>query len=200
MQFRTLKIVGMGLIAIPAALAWTHFNTPLRLQPLSRLWVTGTSTVKSFECQAKSFDASVEGATPDAVTAVLAGERGVAAVELKVPAAQLDCRNGTMNEHMMKAIKGKEFPDIVFHLGTYELAKAAEGSHVALRGTLSLGGVTREITFDADVKAGPTGAMIVAGKHDLHMLEFSLKPPSLMLGTMKVRELVNVNFELLLKP
>jgi hypothetical protein len=31
------------------------------------------------------------------------------------------------------------------------------------------------------------------------MKEFGLKPPSLMLGTMKVRETVNVKFELLLQ-
>jgi polyisoprenoid-binding protein YceI len=198
MRARIMKVA--ALLAVPAMLAWTQVNTPLRLQPASKLWVNGTSTVKSFECQAKTFSVVAESAVPDAIAAVLAGERGVGAVELKVPVTELDCRNGTMNEHMLKALKSVEHKDVVFTLNSYDLAKASEGARVTLRGTLGLGGVKKEILIDADVKAGPDGALIVAGKHALKMTEYGLKPPKLMLGTLKVNELVNVNFELLLKP
>ncbi|HYV99118.1 MAG TPA: YceI family protein [Gemmatimonadaceae bacterium] len=199
MRIRTLTL-SAALIALPAAIAWTNATSPLRLQPTSRLWVTGTSTVRSFECKAKAFDAIVDAAVPNAVAAVLAGEKGVASVELKVPATQMDCNNGTMNEHMMKAIKGKEFADIVFKLDSYDVAAIATGAKAAIKGQLTLGGVTRDITFDADVKPAPDGAMVVAGVYALHMTEFNLKPPTLMLGTLKVKELVNVNFEITLKP
>jgi hypothetical protein len=41
--------------------------------------------------------------------------------------------------------------------------------------------------------------MRVKGSYDLRMTEYGLKPPSLMMGAMKVKELVKVNFDLLLK-
>jgi hypothetical protein len=39
----------------------------------------------------------------------------------------------------------------------------------------------------------------VKGVYDLRMTEWGLKAPSLMMGTMKVNELVKVNFDLVLK-
>jgi polyisoprenoid-binding protein YceI len=194
------RVAWLLAIVAPAALAWTSVNITLRAQPTSKLWVTGTSTVKSFECQAKSFDALVDATLPDAVTAVLAGEKGVNTVALKVPTEKMDCGNGTMNEHMMKAIKGKDNPTIAFELSSYDLAKIADGVGVKIAGTLALGGVKKDITVDATAKAGPDGALLVTGVYPLKMSEWGLKPPTLMLGTLKVNENVKVNFELLLKP
>ena len=68
-----------------------------------------------------------------------------------------------------------------------------------MTGTLTMGGVEKPITFDADVTAGDAGVLEVGGMVAINMKEFGLKPPSLMLGTMKVREMVNVKFELLLQ-
>jgi len=200
MRTRIGKIAALALITVPGMIAWTQMHAPLRLQTASKLSVSGTSTVRSFECQAKSFGATVDAVLPDAVAAVLSGERGVGAVELKVPVEQLDCRNGTMNEHMLKAIKASEFKDIVFTVSSYDLAKATDGARVTLHGCLTLGGVQKDIQIEADVKSAPDGALLVSGKYALKMTDYNLKPPKLMLGAMKVNELVSVNFDLLLKP
>jgi hypothetical protein len=45
----------------------------------------------------------------------------------------------------------------------------------------------------------PTDALRVTGKYELNMKDFGVKPPTLMLGTMRVGEKVTVNFDLLLK-
>jgi polyisoprenoid-binding protein YceI len=134
------------------------------------------------------------------VTAVLATEKAVTSVQLRVATTQLDCKNDKMNEHMLKALKSKEFADITFALETYTLARAAEGASVSLKGNLTLGGVTRPVTIEATANAGPDGALRIAGNYQLHMTEYGLQPPKLMLGALKVNELVNVNFDLLLKP
>ena len=62
---------------LPALAAATRREAPLDLQPESRLWVAGTSTVRAFQCQAPAFDAKVESSGADAVAAVLAGEKAV---------------------------------------------------------------------------------------------------------------------------
>ena len=200
MRFPMNKVAWLLAIVAPAALAWTNVNIALRVQPTSKLWVTGTSTVKSFACQAKSFDALVDATLPDAVAAVLAGEKGVHSVALKVPTDKMDCGSGTMNGHMLNALKAKQNPEIVFELSSYDLAKIADGVGVKIAGTLALGGVKKDITIDATAKAGPDGTLLVTGTYPLKMSEWGLKPPTLMLGTLKVNENVKVNFELLLKP
>ena len=183
---------------VPAARAATPRATALDLQPTSRLWISGTSTVRSFECSAATFDANVQ-SVPGAATAVLAGEKAVSAVEIRVNTERLDCKNGTMNEHMLKALKAKTNPTIVFKLASYDLAKQAEAVRVTLNGTLAMGGVEKPISLTANATEGSSGMLHVVGMHELRMTEWGLKPPTLMLGTMKVDERIKVGFDLLLK-
>jgi len=187
------------VMLLPALAASPRRNTPLDLQPESRLWVAGTSTVRAFQCQAGAFDAKVESSGADAVAAVLAGEKAVSTVEVTVPAEKLDCRNGTMNDHMRKAIKAKEFPTVVFRATSYDLARTSESVGVTLNGSLTLGGVEKPITVQAQARPGADGMLDVSGTREIRMTEFGLKPPTLMLGTMKVDEKITVGFEVVLK-
>jgi len=187
------------VMLLPALAASSRRDTPLDLQPESRLWVAGTSTVRAFQCQAGAFDAKVESSGADAVAAVLAGEKAVSTVEVTVPAEKLDCRNGTMNEHMRKALKAKEFPTVVFRATSYDLARTSESVGVTLNGSLTLGGVEKPITVQAQARPGADGMLVVSGTREIRMTEFGLKPPSLMLGTMKVDEKLTVGFEVVLK-
>jgi polyisoprenoid-binding protein YceI len=169
------------------------------LQPQSRLWIDGTSTIRSYTCRAVEVNAVVEVNGANAIPTLLTGEKGVKAVQVTVPAERMDCGNGTMNDHMLEALKAKENPEIVFRLSSYDLAKGTESVQVTLNGTLSLGGKEKPITVTAEAKDVGNGALRVTGTQEIHMKEFGLKPPSLMFGTMKVGELVKVKYDLLLK-
>ena len=196
MRNRTLGTLAALLLA-PAG-AWTPADAPLTLAPASRLWVDGTSTVRAFACKATVLDADIAGA-PNAVAAVLGGEKGVTAVEVRIPAEKLDCGNGTMNEHMLKALKAKEHRTIAFRVASYEVAKGADGVRGTLTGTLALGGVEKPITVEAVGRDGGAGALRVTGVHELRLSDYGLKAPTLMFGTMKVGDAVKVGFDLVLK-
>ena len=198
MRSKVLTTLALAML-LPALTAATRLGAPLDLQPESRLWVAGTSTVRSFQCQAGAFDAKVESGGADAVAAVLAGQKAVSTVEVTVPAEKLDCRNGTMNEHLRKAIKAKEFPTVVFRASSYDLARVSDSVAVTLNGSLTLGGVEKPITVKAFAKSGDNGTLIVSGTREVRMTEFGLKPPTLMLGTMKVDEKITVGFDVVLK-
>lgn len=190
--------------ALAAALAlgtgaWTLYVEQLALQPQSKLWVEGTSTVRSFSCQASEVRATVDANGTNAVARLMTGDKAVQTVNVVVPSEKLDCGNGTMNEHMRKALKAKEFPTIVFRATSYDLARTSESVGVALTGTLTLGGVEKPITVKAQAKPGADGTLIVSGTREVRMTDFGLKPPTLMLGTMKVDEKITVGFEIVLK-
>ena len=187
------------IVLAPSLIAWTPANPILLMQPQSKLWINGTSTVRSFECKASSFSAQIDGAAPGAAAAVLAGEKAVNSVTVQVPAAKLDCGNGTMNEHMLKALKAKDNPTIEFRLTSYTTAKAAEGVTGELTGVLSLGGTEKTVTLQGTATEAGDGQFRVVGSHELSMKEFGLKAPTLMLGTMKVGDRVKVSFDLVLK-
>ena len=196
---RTLRfaVPALAIAVTLPALAWTSAFERLSLQPESRLWVDGTSTVRSFSCKATDIDAMVEGA-PDAVAQVTAGEKGVSAVRVRVEVAKLECGNGTMNDHMRKALKTDANPVIDFKLASYDVSRADEGVAGTLAGTLSLGGVQKSISIPA-VGKSEGGALRVTGTYPLKMTDYGLKPPTLMFGRIKVGETVTVKFDLLLK-
>ena len=195
----TIKSTLLALaIIVPASGAWTVANEVLVLQPQSRLWIDGTSSIRSFSCKAGEVSAAIEASGPNAIAQLLIGDKGVKTVHVTVPAEQLDCGNGTMNEHMRKAIKAEESPTIAFRVTSYDLAKEANGVSGSLTGTLSLGGETKTITVPA-TGAMTDGALHVTGAYDLSMADYKLTPPSLMFGRIKVRDKVTVKFDLLLK-
>ena len=185
-------------IVLPASAAWTVANETLVLQPQSRLWIDGTSSIRSFSCKAGEVNAAVEATGSNAVAQLLTGDKGVKSVHVSIPAERLDCGNGTMNEHMRKAIKLSEFKSIEFRLSDYTVVRNEDGIQGTIDGTLLLGGVAKPVSLPATGKA-EVGMLHITGSYDLDMTEYGLKPPTLMFGRIKVGRTVKVNYDLLLK-
>ena len=185
-------------ILVPASGAWSVANEQLVLQPQSRLWIDGTSTIRSFTCKAVEVNAVVEATGPNAIPALFTGEKGVKTVQVTVPAERIDCSDGKMNDHMRNALKVADYPTITFNLTTYDVAKNADGIAGTINGTLDLGGVKKPIALQA-TGTSEGGVLHVTGAYDLKMTDYGLKPPSLMFGRIKVGDKVQVKFDFVLK-
>jgi polyisoprenoid-binding protein YceI len=183
----------------PAAIAATRAGEPLVLQPQSKLWIEGSSNVRDFTCTTTTFETRVQSSVPGTVSAVLSGTKAVESAELTIPAATLDCRNGKMNDHMLKALKADANPTIGFRITSYDIAKATAGVDGTAIGELTLGGVKKTITVIAHATPDASGALRLSGTYQLRMTDYGLTPPSLMMGTLKVNENVKVGFDMLLK-
>jgi polyisoprenoid-binding protein YceI len=174
-------------------------GAPLVVQPESRLWVEGTSTIKSFQCKVPEFTLKVNADGEGATKAVLAAQKVVRTVDLTIPAAKIECGSGTMNEHMRTALKADGAPTIHFKLAAYEMARSAEGVEGKMHGTLALGGAEHPIDVAAVATGAADGALRIAGSYELAMSDFDLQRPSLMFGRIKVGDKVRVRFDLVLK-
>ena len=195
-----LSLLAATLIFPAAGAAQSAPTAYLNLATESKLWVEGTSTVRSFSCRAANVDATVQAATSGAAAAVVAGEKAVRSVTLEMPARGLDCGNATMNEHMRKAIKADAAPTIRFQLASYDLTPAATGATVRLNGRLNLGGTEKAFSLQAQATEAPNGSLHVVGSTPILMSEYGLKAPTLMMGTMKVGDRVTVKYDLFLRP
>lgn len=187
---RTIVIAG----GIAGAAVITGFAqvTPLNLSLAkeSRLWIEGTSTVRSFTCTATKVDANVVAEAGAASNAL------VQSALLVVPVASLDCRNKTMNEHMRKALKSGENPQISWRMDDYKV----DGTNVVITGRLTIAGKENTIELRGTGTAEASGTVRLKGSKEFRMSEYGIKPPSLMLGIMKVRDPVKVSFDLVLNP
>jgi polyisoprenoid-binding protein YceI len=192
-----LTWMAMALVA-PALIAASPRATQVELEPESKLWVDGTSSVRGWSCRATAMAAAIRAEGSTATAAILRQEKAISGVDLTIPVAQLECGNGTMNGHMRKALKLDEHPHITFRLASYDLATAGDTLRVTLTGDLTMAGSTQAVTLTATGQAAGSGMLRVQGTHELLMTEFGIKPPSLMFGTMKVHDKVRVGFDLIL--
>jgi polyisoprenoid-binding protein YceI len=188
-----------GFLAIVATLGFAQ-PPKILIQPESRVWVEGGSTVRGFTCTAAEVEGTVvssSGATaltPDDLDAA------VVSVEVRIPVAQLGCGNGTMDGHMKKALKASEHETIVFSLHSYSVSAPIDGtSTLELLGTLTMAGAELPIVVMAEATGESDGTLRVQGSQPITMSQWGVKPPSLMLGTMKVRDDVIVHFDIRLR-
>jgi polyisoprenoid-binding protein YceI len=174
-----------------AALAQSAPMGSLTLAADSKLWVEGGSTVRSYKCVAKAIDATVT-TGPEGTAAPLPAL--VKGATVAVATGELDCSNGTMNEHMRKALKAEQAPRIEFTLESYEL----QANSASLNGKLQIAGTANAIVFPATITE-ENGVIRVKASKPINMKEWGIKPPSLMMGTMKVKEMVTIHFDVTLK-
>ena len=189
----------IGLLGLLSVLGSTHAPN-LIIQPESRVWVTGKSTVRDFTCTASAVEGSI--LTSPNVTALSLDDldSAVTAVELRIPIAQLACGNGTMDGHMKKALKASAHETIVFRMAGYSTASVAvDTTALELRGILAMAGAEQPVVLTAAATYESDGTLRIQGSQAVTMSEWGVKPPSLMLGTMKVRDDVVVHFDIRLR-
>jgi hypothetical protein len=159
----------------------------------SSLWVEGTSTVRSYKCVARALESEIIPSSPEAATLPLA--QLVRSARVAVQVEQLDCDNDTMNGHLRKALRVSEHPTIEFNLVSYEVA----GGEAVLHGTLHMAGTENAIDFPATITEEDGGIVRVRAVKQIRMKDWGVKPPSLMLGTMKVHDPVDIHFDVTLQ-
>ena len=185
-----ITVGALAVVAVATGAARTTTPDTMTLSKESRLWLEGTSTVRSFKCTAGKLDVVVA-SEPSASPSKL-----VQSASLVVPVSSLDCANKTMNEHMMKALKAADNPQISWKLNSYSVT----GTTVVMSGLLTIAGKQNPIEITGSGSTDANGTIRMTGSKELKMSEYGVKPPSLMLGTMKVRDPVKVSFDLVLNP
>lgn len=174
-----------SIIALAAVIG---LSTIIQLEPDSRVWVEGGSTVRNWSCQAEEFTSALNSTGASDISALIDG------AVITIPVGRLECGNGTMNDHMRKALKTGQNPNIEFRMKSYRIT----ADQAVMQGTLTMAGVTKHVEIAGFAK--PEGSLIrVKGSKQLTMSQWGVRPPSLMLGTMKVKDDVTVGFDVTLK-
>jgi polyisoprenoid-binding protein YceI len=192
-----IRILGViGVLSVLGFAAAPNFV----IQPDSRIWVVGQSTVRGFTCTAAAVQGTIDSGERAAPPSLENLAAAVSSVELKIDVAQLACGNGTMDGHMKKALKAAEHGTIEYRMDGYSASPPSAGtSTLELRGTLRIAGADQPIVMTAAATQESDGTLRVQGSQSITMSDWGVKPPSLMLGTMKVKDDVVVNFDIRLR-
>ena len=191
-------LLGATLLPLLATATMAQGLAPaISISDGSKVWVSGTSTVRAWRCETAQVTGNAQGAASTAIADL--GSVSDAGMSLTV--ASLDCRNGTMNNHMRNALKAAQAPAIRFRATSVSVTPSGDAeAAVRLTGPLSMAGQDREVTVEGTAVRAPSGELRFRGTKQLNMTEWGVRPPSLMMGTMRVNPNVTVGFDVVLRP
>ena len=192
-----IRYVVRFVTAVAAALALLA-GSPAAAQSTVDFTVSGTSTVRGWTCSVSGTAAVTPGSStpaPGSSTPAPGFGAGVQSAKLTVPVAEFECPDETMTEHLMDAMKPGEFAEITFQLDSYE----ASGNGAEATGALTIQAVTRPVSFP--ISLTPSGAGVaIAGEVGLDMTEYGVEPPVVLLGLLRVRPEIRIQFEGMVVP
>jgi hypothetical protein len=202
-----LGIAWLILVAawLPASAASTD-SVAVVLGPGSTLWLEGTSTLHDFESKTAETEIRIvrgPGVAEPRAAADLAGlmrGAGITGVDVRVPVLSLHSGKAGLDKNLWKTLKADEYPAITFHLERYaQRDSGARGDTISLsaEGMLAVSGQSRPVTLEARAYPGDGGVWLV-GRQILRMTTFGIKPPKMMLGTLRVGDQITVHYRLLL--
>lgn len=177
-----------------------------RLLPGSRIWIDGTSTLHAYASTATRFEVAVlsehvppSGGAPGLEEEVRAG--GIGTVEVSIPVAEMRSEKAALDKNLRAALKAAQFPRIECRLERYSTTGSTPTGSFTIEagGTLKIAGVERPVDLKAQAVHEKNGLRI-SGTKQLLMTDYGIKPPTMMLGALRVSNLVVVHFDLLLGP
>lgn len=203
-----LVVLALACAAVPASSqAPAPAPAAVRLGPGSTLWIEGGSNVHEWESRTTQptvkllRDASSADANDVAALDAWLRGGGLKGLDLGVPLATMHSKKGsTLDKNLLKALKAEQNPEITFHLTQAKVGEPSGDSlSVSADGVLRIAGRERPITVAGRLVRSEAGVWL-NGSHGLRMSEYDVKPPTMMLGTMRVHDSVSVYFKLLLAP
>lgn len=158
---------------------------------VNKATVTGTSSLHDWESTIEKLECT------GSFTLANNTLKDIKDVVVKIPVKSIKSPKGKMMDNKTyEAFNYEKYPSIIFTLKTKKINDA--NSTIEVEGDLSMAGVTKAISMILNYKLLPSGEMQVSGAKKIIMTEFKMKPPTAMMGTIKVGNEVVVNFDLML--
>ncbi len=157
----------------------------------SRVWIEGRTTVSRFTCRATRVEGVGEVVPEGTVQAWLA-----------VPVRAFDCGRPAMNRDLQEALQADRFPAIRFVLGEVAVLEAptADSARLEVAGALTIAGTMRTVRFVAGGRLLASGRARLVGSLPLQLTDFNVKPPTALLGLIRVHDQITVHFDLVVHP
>lgn len=153
--------------------------------------IEGDSTMHKWEASAAA--ATVTAAVLPSAQGLAAsiGKQGLQSLVLVVGVDSLASPEGSgMNKNMHKAMESDKFPEIRFSVRSYAL----QGASVTAQGDLNIHGQSKPVSLTGQI-SDANGGVEVKGSYPLVMSDYGIKPPVMMLGTIRVADKVTIVYD-----
>jgi polyisoprenoid-binding protein YceI len=130
---------------------------------------------------------------------VLAAENKLQALTLEIPVKSIKSGEKLMDSKTYETFNADKHPNIIFKM-TEVVSFQRNGNqiNVTVNGNLTLAGTSRNVTIRAKGHVNQSGQYIVSGEYSLKMTDYKMKPPTVLLGALKVGDIIHLQFNVIL--
>ena len=157
----------------------------------SSITVNGTSSLHDWVVEVQEFSGNIF---------LDRDSNEISDLKIKIVSKSLKGPKKAMNRKIYNALKTDDFEEIIFINKTSQIVERVNESETKLKlnGHLFLAGVKKPIQLLVSIKQRSNN-IIISGAIDINMLDYAIKPPKALFGTIKVNEIVNIFFNTIFK-
>ena len=185
------------LILLPVLLSFTATAQQRYSSTTVDLLISGTSTLHDWTMK------SVKAQCVAVFQFNAAGQiTGLEQLTFSTPANALKSDHTAMDNNAYKALKTSNDPFITYTLTSVNISPtpgSGSATTVTCSGKLTIAGATRDAQLIAICKPNADNTITVTGTNNISMKDFSIDPPTFMLGTIKTGNNITLAFTLTLK-
>lgn len=161
----------------------------LKLNPrLSTITISGTTNVHDW----KSNVGTIKG------DLVVNSSKQIQSLQVDIPVTSIKSDEKLMDKKTYEAFDSDKNPTISFKLTEVNSLQIKDKDvNAIILGNLTMAGVSRKISIKTNGKNTKNGTYEFKGTVDLKMTDFKMKPPTALLGVMKVGDAVKLNFNVI---
>lgn len=178
-KLMALNIAMLGSFALSAQV--------LKINPKAfTMTIIGTTNVHDFK--SKVTQAKGE--------AVVSGNKELQSLVVEIPVRSIKSGEKLMDSKTYDTFDADKNPNITFRL-TEVNSLHVEGNqvNVTVSGNLTMAGVTRKISLKSTGSSTKAGVFEFSGSVALKMTDFKMKPPTAMMGLMKVGDAITLKYD-----
>jgi polyisoprenoid-binding protein YceI len=199
--FFLVVVLSVGLGASPSHAQ----ERTLTVHSASQFWILGEATTHDFTCRVNRVEGT---ATLPPNRAALSSSDGQSSREegrqpeviVRVPVQAFDCGRRRMTEDLQETLKMEAHPEIRFELVDASVGAPTDTSGrwraIRVLGTLTIAGTKRLVNLEARGHALDDNRFRVRGCRAIRMTDFNIEPPTKAFGIIKVKDRVEVQFDL----
>ena len=184
-----------------------QLSKPFMLLLVSFIYITGITQAQSFRINPKTSTMTIFGTTNvhDFKTKVeqIKGElvvdnsKKIQTLNVEVPVRSIKSGEKGMDNKTYEAFNDKKYPTISFQLvDVSSLQIKGDDITATVTGNLTMAGTTKRISFKTSGKNTRPGAYEFKGSIPLKMTDYKMKPPTAMLGVMKVGDAITLKYDI----
>lgn len=191
MSIQSIRIFFIGAFLFPAL----FINAQTYTAKTYKLAINGTSTMHEWSSSATNVtvqgDFVINNGVIEKITA--------GAVNVVVTSIKSHKNSGLMDSRTHETLKADKYPNITYAVSKISNIQQSGGEATGtVSGTLTIGGVGKPTDVVLKMKVLPNGDIEVKGNKKILMSNHGIKPPSFMLGALKVGDEVSLDIYVVL--